>query len=222
MPAPAVCIFDLDGTLVDSLQDVAEAFNEGLELLGLEPRPVSDYRFLVGDGIPALCRRMIGESHPHLVNRLIELARSRYRTRPLRHTKPYAGIPEAISALHRAEVKLAVLSNKPHPQTDRIVRALWPGGEFRRVQGYLIEAQRKPDPHFIHHICAELDTPVERCCMIGDTPTDVETARRAGAECVAVSWGFRPRETLREAGARHIVDSPAELLAHFGLAPLGG
>ena len=132
---PRACIFDLDGTLVDSLRDVAEAFNDCLELLGLPPRPIEDYRYLVGEGIPMLCDRAIGSTHPHMITRLTELARAQYRVRPLRHTKPYPGVSALLDRLHACGVKLAVLSNKPHELTERVVRAFWPDNLFDRVQG---------------------------------------------------------------------------------------
>ncbi len=89
---PKACIFDLDGTLVDSLRDIAEALNDCMALLGIAPRPVSDYRYLVGEGVPTLCRRAIGKTHPLMVTRLTELARAFYRVRPLKHTKPFPEI----------------------------------------------------------------------------------------------------------------------------------
>ncbi|TWT45233.1 Phosphoglycolate phosphatase [Phycisphaerae bacterium RAS1] len=214
MPAPstppAACVFDLDGTLVDSLRDIGESVNECLELLGIGPIVLERYRYLVGEGIPLLCRRAIGDAHPHLVERLIELARPRYRTRLLRHTRPYAGVNELIGRLCRADIKLGVLSNKPHDMTGRIVRAFWPT-EFQEVWGYVEEAGRKPDPTRLLSICARFGVSPRETWLIGDTPTDIETARRAGVVGVGVTWGFRTDADLREAGAAWIVDVPAEL-----------
>jgi phosphoglycolate phosphatase len=215
---PAVCIFDLDGTLVDSLRDIAEALNECLALLALPVHPVDRYRHMVGEGIPKLCERAVGDTHPQLVNRLIELARPRYRVRPLRHTRPYPGVVEMIATLHQAGVRLAVLSNKPHEMTVSMVRAFWPDPPFARVQGYIEERHRKPDPHHVREICRGLGVRPAHACVIGDTPTDVETARRSGASGIGVAWGFRSRADLAEAGATHIVDTPAELTALLGCA----
>ena len=125
---PALCIFDLDGTLVDSLRDIAEALNECLGLLGLPTHPIDRYRHMVGEGIPKLCERAVGASHPHLVNRLIELARPRYRTRPLRHSRPYPGVVELVERLRQVGLRLSVLSNKPHDMTVSMIEALWPDG----------------------------------------------------------------------------------------------
>lgn len=211
LPSPAACIFDLDGTLIDSLQDIAESANECLELLGLLPRPVVDFRYLVGDGVPKLCQRAIGATHPHLVPRLSDLVRARYRTRPLRHTVPYEGVPALIGRLSERGMPLAVLTNKPHEITLRIVAALWPGRPFGAVYGYQQDEYRKPHPRFAQQICDELGVRPQDTWVIGDTPTDVETARRLGAVSIGVTWGFRERADLEAAGAVRIVDRPEEL-----------
>ena len=207
---PKACIFDLDGTLVDSLADIAEAFNDCLRLLGLPTHPVSDYRYMVGEGIPKLCERALGDTHPHLVQRLAELARARYRVRPMRHTRPYPGVVDLISRLHNAGVKLAVLSNKPHELSVRIVTAFWPNGCFGVIQGYVEEEFRKPHPHYALKICKSLGVPPAQTWLVGDTPVDVQTADRAGAVSVGVTWGFRTRQDLEAAGASRILDRPEE------------
>jgi len=213
---PALCIFDLDGTLVDSLRDIAEAVNECLELLGLPPQPLDRYRYLVGEGIPRLCERALGQSHPHLVNRLAEVARPRYRVRPLRHTRPYPGVVEMTQTLRRRDLRLAVLSNKPHEMTTSMVRALWPANTFDRVQGYVDERHRKPEPYYVLRICQELGVSPARTWLVGDTPTDIETAKRSGAVGIGVTWGFRSRADLADAGAEHLVEDPAQLAAMLG------
>ena len=208
-----LCIFDLDGTLVDSLRDIAEALNECLGYLGISPYPVERYRYMVGEGVPKLCERALGATHPHLVKRLAELARARYRVRPLRHTRPFRGIDEVIGRLRCQHVKLAVLSNKPHDMTVRMVRTFWGENAFDRVYGYVEEELRKPEPHYVLRICDELGISPGETALIGDTPTDVATARRAGALAVAVTWGFRSRADLEAAGPDRIVDRPEELAA---------
>ncbi len=208
---PKACVFDLDGTLVDSLRDIAEALNECLELLGLPTYPVERYRYMVGEGIPKLATRAVGKTHPHLVGRLAELARARYRVRPLRHTKPYDGVNELIGRLRAGKIKLAVLSNKPDEMTRRVVRRFWPDGVFAQVYGYISEPHRKPDPYYLLRICEELAVTPAETWMIGDTPTDVETAHRAGALSLGVTWGFRTRAELAAAGADRVIDDPAEV-----------
>jgi phosphoglycolate phosphatase len=171
---------------------------------------------MVGEGVPKLCERAVGATHPQLVDRLIELARPRYRVRPLRHTRPYPGVVEMIEQLRRAKVKLAVLSNKPHETTVSMVRTFWPDHTFDRVQGYVEEQHRKPDPYYVLQFCRELDVDPSEVCMIGDTPTDIETAGRSGVVGVGVTWGFRVRSDLVDRGAEWLVDSPAELVGLLG------
>lgn len=211
LPPPRACIFDLDGTLVDSLRDVAESLNDCLELLGLPTHPIDAYRHLVGEGIPRLCQRAIGQTQAHLVERLGEIARAVYRTRALRHTRPYAGVPELAERLRTRGIRLGVLSNKPHDLTLKVVEAFWPNGYFDAVYGYVEEHYRKPSPHYLRRICAELDVPAADTWLVGDTPTDVETARAAGAVSIGVSWGFRTRADLEAAGAERVFDHPADV-----------
>lgn len=206
-----LCIFDLDGTLVNSLRDIAEALNECLDLLGLPTYPVERYRYMVGEGVPELCRRAVGQTHPHLVGRLVELARPRYRVRPLRHTVPYPGVEALIDALHKSGTILAVLSNKPHDMTNRIVRVFWPDDVFRHIQGYTEEALRKPDPYCVHQIRELCGVEARNTVLVGDTPTDIETAARAGADVIGVTWGFRTRADLASAGAKCILDTPEQV-----------
>ena len=204
-------IFDLDGTLVDSLQDIAESLNFCLELLGLPTYAVANYRYMVGEGIPKLCERAVGQTHPHLVARLAELARAVYRTRAVQHTRPYPGIPALIHRLGAQGIKLAVLSNKPHELTIRVVEAFWPRGCFAAIYGYIEDENRKPSPVYLRRICAELGIAPAAVWLVGDTPTDIETARAAGAIGIGVTWGFRSRADLAAAGAWRIVDHPDQL-----------
>jgi phosphoglycolate phosphatase len=208
--SPKACIFDLDGTLVDSLRDIAEALNDCMGLLGIPPRPVEDYRYMVGEGVPMLCRRVIGNTHPHLVPRLTDLARAFYRVRPLEHTKPYPGVGELAERFRRKGVRLAVLSNKPHELTEKVTRVFWPD-TFELIQGFLNEEHRKPSPHYALQICENLGVSPADTWVIGDTPTDIMTAKRAGATSIGVTWGFRTRADLEAAGADRIVDRPEEI-----------
>lgn len=219
---PAVCVFDLDGTLIDSLRDIAEALNECLELLGLPTFPVERYRYMVGEGVPKLCERAAGATHPQYVPRLVELVRARYRVRPLRHTAPYAGVRDLVAAVRARGIACAVLSNKPHELTTEIVQQFWPDGEFAIVQGYVTERLRKPDPTHLLEICAALRVSPDRCWMIGDTPTDIATAHNAGAQDIGVTWGFRTRGDLKEGGATVIVDRPDEVITLLDAAVVGG
>lgn len=210
--APRLFVFDLDGTLVDSLQDIAESLNECLELLGLPMHPVVSYRYMVGEGVPTLCRRALNGAHPRLLDRLIELARARYRTRALRHTQPYEGVTELIAELQKTGTPMAVLSNKPHEMTRAIVEHFWGIDTFCVIQGFIAEAERKPDPTLLLRICERIGVAPAHATLVGDTPTDAETARRAGSDFVGVTWGFRTQADLAQAGATRFIDHPRQLL----------
>ncbi len=212
LPRPQCCVFDLDGTLVDSLADIADACNTTLSLLGLPPFPPDSYRQLAGEGLPRLCEKAIGQTHPHLVTRMAELVRAVYRTRAVRKTRPFTGLPEVLKTLRLRGIRLAVLSNKPHDLTRRVVAAFWPAGCFEVVQGQLLGGVRKPDPTTLRGVCERMDVGVGDTWLVGDTATDMLTAANAGAVGVGVTWGFRDRVELAAAGARQIVDRPAELL----------
>jgi phosphoglycolate phosphatase len=211
--APRAAIFDLDGTLIDSLRDVAESANACMTLLGLPEIPLDQYRYLVGEGIPRLCERAIGDAHPLLVARLADLTRSQYRLRLLRWTQPYPGIREAVDRLVSRGLTVAVLSNKPDDMTKCIVRELWPDRPFSMVCGMTAPELRKPNPHAALEICRQLGIEPRETWFVGDTPIDVATAKSAGCISIAVTWGFRERELLEQAGAEFIIDHPAELIA---------
>lgn len=208
---PSAVVFDLDGTLVDSLRDIAEAMNECLRTLSLPEKPIDHYRYLVGEGVPVLCQRVLAGEHAELLEPLIKMVRTRYRERPLFHTKPYVGVIELVERLRGAGVPLGVLSNKPDEMTRLVVREFWPNSEFAVVQGYVEEHLRKPDPTQLLRICDSLRARPGATWLVGDTPTDVETAARAGVHCVAVTWGFRTRDDLVAAGAVDVVDAPYQV-----------
>lgn len=215
MPAPpappAAIVFDLDGTLIDSLADIGSALNARLELLGLPTHSLDALRYMVGEGLPKLCERAIGETAPQLVARLVDLTRAHYRTRLTQETRPYDGVRELIAQLSRQGTPLAVLSNKPHDLSVRVVETLWPEQPFELVYGHDAVYPRKPDPGRLLNICEQLGQAPDAVWMVGDTPTDIQTALAAGTVPVGVTWGFRRREDLSEAGAEYIVDHPHEL-----------
>lgn len=211
-----LCILDLDGTLVDSLADIADAVNKSLHQLGLPPLPIAHYRRMVGDGFTTLCRRVLADSRPELAARLAELARPRYRVRAVVQTQPYPGVRAAVERLHAAGLTLAVLSNKPHEITLRVVSSLWSAGTFARVVGCERDELRKPNPANLQRIADELGFALDETCLVGDTATDLETARRAGVSIVSVTWGFRDRAELAAAGATCLIDHADELPSALG------
>ncbi len=205
-------IFDLDGTLVDSLADIAAAMNEVLDRHGYSPHPVPAYRRFVGDGVEKLVERAVPGADGATVARLVEEMRRTYRNAALRTTRPYPGIPELLEGLTAAGIPFAVLTNKPHGPAVEMIQALLGKWKFAAVQGAVPDLPRKPDPAGARMLARRMGVEPNRCVLVGDTATDMATAVAAGMIPVGVLWGFRDRAELAAAGARHILREPSELL----------
>jgi phosphoglycolate phosphatase len=213
MTARAI-LFDLDGTLLDTLEDIAQAANDVLSGLELPTHPAGAYRRFIGDGVATLFQRALPPDRltQGMVDRCVARFREAYGRTWNIHTRPFDGIPALLDDLVARGVELAVLSNKPDDFTrlfvDRYL-ACWP---FRAVLGQREGVPRKPDPAGAIEIALRLGLPAERFLYVGDTAVDMETALRAGMCPVGVAWGFRPIEELRSAGAAAIIERPAGLL----------
>lgn len=214
---PRAAIFDLDGTLLDTLVDIAESANEALAAADLPGHPVDAYRTFVGDGMHVLIQRILPrqQADDETIARVLELYRAAYGRRWNNRTRPYAGIPEALHELSSTPVKLAVLSNKPQTFTELCIAFHLPGNSFQIVYGQRDNTPRKPDPAGALEIARAFQVMPPEVVFIGDTKTDMETAAAAGMRAIGVSWGFRPVEELRDHGAEIIVDHPADLLHLF-------
>jgi phosphoglycolate phosphatase len=211
-------IFDLDGTLVNSLGDLAASMNAVLASLGFPQHPVAPYRRFVGDGIGMLVRRALPPDRvdDDLVDRCVGLMRAEYARRQTDSTLPYPGIPELLVGLAGQGRLSAVLSNKPDGPTRQLVGALLAPHRFDAVRGARPDTPLKPDPTAALEIAAELEVEPRRTAFVGDTNIDMTTARNAGMTAVGVTWGFRDADELRAAGAHHIIDRPADLLDRLG------
>ncbi len=217
MPIPRAAVFDLDGTLLDTLDDLADSANEALTTAGLPAHPVDAYRTFVGEGIHTLVQRILpaGQDDEEMVTRVLALYRAAYGRRWNNKTKPYDGIPESLDALLSRQVKLAVLSNKPQKFTELCMAHHLPDHAFEIVLGQRDSVPRKPDPAGALEIAHAFQLDPGEVIFIGDTKTDMDTATAAGMRAIGVSWGFRPVEELRRHGAEVVVDHPAELLDLF-------
>jgi phosphoglycolate phosphatase len=217
MTAPRAAIFDLDGTLLDTLDDLADSANEALTTSGFPPHPPEAYRTFVGDGIVMLVKRIVPPEScdEDTVGRVLGLYRAAYGRRWNLRTKPYDGIPEALGALSLREIKLAVLSNKPHAFTELCIAHHLPGKSFAMVLGQRDHVPRKPDPAAALEIASALDVEPAEVLFIGDSAIDMDTAVAAGMRPVGVTWGFRPVEELRRHGAATIIDHPAAIPGLF-------
>lgn len=217
-----MCIFDLDGTLADTLASIAHAVNRGLEYFGYGARPVEEYKYYAGDGLDMALKRALyraGDTEGRCLTEGAPLVRRWLAQEPLYRVEPYPGIREVLDRMKARSMKVAVLSNKPHREAVQVVEALFGRGYFDRIQGQEEGLPRKPDPTGALQTARELKTAPESCLYVGDTDTDMLTGNRAGMYTVGVAWGFRGVQELEESGARRIVYEPGELLS---LEILGG
>jgi phosphoglycolate phosphatase len=214
-------LFDLDGTLADTLVDVADAVNSVLSSEGLPIHPADAYRTMVGNGFSLLMRRALPPgfaSEGGEFERLLSKSVERYREGCLVSTAPYPGINKMLDILAAAGIPTAVLSNKPHSITLSIVGALFPNHHFATVYGERPGVPTKPDPHAALDI-ASLSNIAPSCWLyLGDSGVDMATARAAGMTPVGALWGFRDKAELLAMGASLLVTKPSEVLALFGFS----
>ncbi|OPZ59296.1 MAG: Phosphoglycolate phosphatase [Deltaproteobacteria bacterium ADurb.Bin510] len=207
-------IFDLDGTLLDTLTDIAAAMNRVLAARGLPAHPARDYRFFVGNGMAELARRALPEDCRDAVtiDSALNAMRGEYARCWAESSKPYPGVRALLEDLTARGLKLGVLSSKPDEFARLMVERLLPGINFDAVVGATCPALIKPDPTNALAMAAGFGVSPAAMLFVGDSAVDIETARRAGMHPVGVTWGFRPRAELIAAGALSLIDRPAELL----------
>lgn len=210
-----VCIFDLDGTLTNTLNTIAYFVNTETARHGLPPAPVEHFKHFVGDGARMLVHRVLayhGVENPELENIIVKNYNAAYDADFLYLCTLYDGIEEMIAELRKRNLKLAVLSNKPQPTTEKVVKAFFGKETFAAVFGQREGVPLKPDPAGVFEILDLLDCEKSDCLYIGDTSVDVKTGKAGGVATVGVLWGFRSREELEGAGASFIIEKPAELI----------
>jgi phosphoglycolate phosphatase len=209
-------IFDLDGTLLDSLAGIADAMNILLQKLGSPTHPLEAYKYFVGEGMAELLKHTVPAEklthHSLDMDLLINEYRALYETTWPRKTVPYDGVPEMLDALAAAKIKCAVLSNKSDEFAVRMVKALLPHWKFEAVKGLRPGAPRKPDPALALEIAGITGVEPARTIFMGDSGIDMQTAGRANMYAVGVLWGFRQAEELLANGARQLLKHPMELL----------
>jgi phosphoglycolate phosphatase len=211
MPARAV-IFDLDGTLLDTLEDLADASNSVLAALGHPTHPAESYKQFVGDGVAILVRRALPPTAQDDFSRALDMMRVEYEARLHVKTRPYPGIPELLDKLAARGVPMAVLSNKPEKFCQLTVRDFFGRWTWAAVVGESERYPRKPDPTGAKAVAAQLDIAPAEFLFVGDSPMDMQCALRADMMPVGVTWGFRERATLEAAGGKVFIDEPGELL----------
>ena len=205
-------IFDLDGTIADTLPDIAAAVNFGLRSYDLPPRPVEEIKMMVGEGMPLLCQRAL-VGHPDIpLPEMIRKVSTHYGEHRLDQAAPFPGIPELLDGLTARGIPFAVLTNKPHAHTVPMVQALFGRWMFAAVEGYQEESRRKPDPRTALDVVQRMQAEPQQVMMVGDSKTDMQTAVNARLIGVGVTWGYRPREELLQAGATYLIEQPPDLL----------
>ncbi len=214
-------LFDLDGTLLDTLEDIADSVNAALRNLGLPEHPVATYRELIGDGVEEMAFRALPESKRDegMVTTLINDYRERYRQRWRQNTRPYHGIPDLLDAITARGTKMAVLSNKNHEFTRLMIEEILSRWHFHEVIGAQPALPLKPDPAGALLIAGRLQVSPAEFIYLGDGPQDMLAARAAGMLPVAALWGFRPEQELVGAGADKLVRQPLDLMDIFEKLP---
>ena len=207
-------IFDLDGTLLDTLEDLADAVNMTLHNSGYPRHDVSAYRYFIGDGIETLVKRALPEScrQKASVRKHVVAVREEYAGRWANKTRPYDGIPELLSKLMNHGIDLAVCSNKPEGPARELMKLLLPEFEFKIIMGASPTVPPKPDPTGAVEIAGRLGVDKDAVFFIGDSGVDMITARLAGMYGVGAQWGFRTADELISSGAGIVVNTPFDLL----------
>lgn len=208
-------LFDLDGTLLNTLDDLRDSVNYALEEKGFPPRTLAEIRSFVGNGIANLVQLATPEgTDADTAAQCLDLFRPHYKAHMQDKTAPYAGVLEVLDGLNAAGVKLAVVSNKFDPAVQELCPVYF-GDRIPFAFGEQPGYAKKPAPDLVHLALERLGADASKAVYIGDTDVDVQTAHNAGLPCVGVTWGFRDRTVLEEAGAEVIVDSPEALLAQL-------
>ena len=207
-------VFDLDGTLVNSLDDLADSANATLRAYSFPMHEVEAYRYFVGDGTRKLMERILPQEYAAdttFVEQFMSKYKDCYARNLLQKTKPYDGIMEMLEELRRRGIPMAVCTNKHQSAAEMIVKTLFPHRIFQEIIGDQEGLLRKPDPQKVLHIMRNFGVTGEQTAYFGDTDVDMDTARNAGAFAVGVLWGFRPEEELVAHGADILLIHPMEL-----------
>jgi len=219
-------LFDLDGTLLDTLDDITDSINETLKRFHIGRMRKDDVRRLVGNGVRKLLEEGLaltgGEllSSVDMLNRLQTEYTAIYGKNSAVKTKPYEGISELLDWLKGEGIHTGVLSNKPHIPTMDVLRFYFPRHIFDFAAGQRDGIPRKPDPAGVYEFCKNLGISINEALLVGDSEVDLETGLNAGIDCVGVLWGFRDADTLIKCGAKALIKTPEELIGFICPVPL--
>ncbi len=215
------CVFDLDGTLVNTLPSLTYSVGETLKELGLSPIDEETCARFIGNGARKLVERSLAYTGGDPVGQLdkaMEIYSRVFKEGCIYQVYAYPGIPELLQALKERGIKLAVYSNKPHAETVKVIETVFGTGLFAEIRGQTEAVPRKPDPTGLLSLLADLGVDRDETLYIGDSEVDIETGKAAKIRTLTVTWGFRSRQALTEAGAELFVDRPEEILQYGGLA----
>ena len=207
-------LFDMDGTLSNTLTDLEVALNYTLKKLSLPLRSSKEVLSFVGNGIDALVMRGLGEENMDKFEVALPIFKDYYKDHLTDYTRPYDGVDEVIDTLKEMGIKVGIVSNKLQAPLEEIVKSFW-GDKIDAVCGITDFYPSKPHPDMVHICLSRMGAKLEEAIYVGDSLVDVETAKNASAKFVACSWGFCTKEKLIEAGANDIIDEPKEVLNYF-------
>lgn len=210
-------IFDLDGTLLDTIDDIADAVNFVLSNECFPVHSVEFYKEIIGAGVEDLVKRSLPEKVATMerISSYTKLIRQYYRTRGLVKTKPYDGIEDLLGELALRKIKFAVLSNKPHENAVNQISHFFSQWHFESVNGARQGFSNKPDPTEVLKILSDMGVKPSESIFLGDTDVDMQTAKAAGMYAVGALWGFRPGKELKDNGAQALIEKPTNLLELF-------
>lgn len=209
-------IFDLDGTLADSLESIWYCANYAIGTCGFDPIPLEKYNIFVGDGADTLIKRCLaysGDTEGEYFEKAFLQYQLFFKEHCMYHVKPYDGIPETLDALKQAGIKIAVFSNKPHERTVDVVETLFGKDYFDEILGQADDRPKKPSPNGVFYLAEKLGVEIQDIAYVGDTSTDMMTGKSAGAWTIGVLWGFRGRDELEKYKADVIIDKPSDILS---------
>lgn len=213
----SLVIFDLDGTLINSIFDLADAVNDSLIEFGYPTHDVSQYYYFVGNGTLKLCERALPQDKrsEQDIQRLHTAFSKKYDDYCLNKTKPYDGVLQVLDVIKSKGIKCAVASNKTDEFVSYIVSSIFPKNTFDLVVGKKEGVPTKPNPQILHNIIDDMGFEKDDCIMVGDSDVDVITAHNEGIKCVGCAWGFRGEEELSCAGADYIAFEPKDILNYL-------
>lgn len=209
-------IFDLDGTLLDTLDDLTDAVNDTLQKHGFPTESKEHIRMALGNGIVSLFEAFVPHGQQNArFGCCLDHFRAVYPQMSQNHTKPYAGIPEMLSVLEENGIVTAVVSNKFHDAAKALVMQYFPSVSCSMGEQESLGIRRKPAPDMIFRIMQEYSIPAEQCLYVGDSEVDIETAENAGIDCVSVTWGLRDSAFLQDRGATLLIHTPDALTQYL-------